>query len=187
MMKMSLDDVKQKMAKAMEFVKQEVATVRTGKANASLVENLTINAYGGTAKMRVMEVAMISNPEPHMLVLAPYDQSIIGDIRRDVEAANIGVQPVIDNEVIRLTFPPLSAERRLEYVKLLHVKLEDGRVKMRQIRHEKMSEIKREFEAGTVSEDERKRLEKELQEITDKQMGEIETIGKAKEEELLKV
>jgi ribosome recycling factor len=181
---MDLGDVPGRMVKAIEFVKGDVATIRTGRANSALVENIVINAYGGTTKLKVMELANISVPEPQMLVVSPYDQSIIGDIRRDIEAANIGVVPVIDNNVIRLNFPALTSERRLEYVKLLHRKLEDGRVKVRQVRHDKMTELKRMFEEGELPEDDRTRLEKELQEITDKKMAEIEEIGRAKEAEL---
>lgn len=181
---MDLVEAKQKMLKVIEHVKSDVATVRTGRANPSLVENLVINAYGGTAKMRVVEVAGISVPEPQMIVLTPYDQSIIGDIRRDIEAANIGVNPVIDNDKIRINFPALTAERRQEYVKLLHVKLEDGRVKIRNVRHELMGDFKRAAEASELNEDDRKRLEKELQDLTDKMMVEIEEIGKAKEKDL---
>ncbi len=184
---MDVTEAKQKMQKAIEFVKTDIAIIRTGRANPAIVENLVINAYGGNTKMKVMEMASISVPEPQMIVLTPYDQSTIGEIRRDIEAANIGVQPVIDNNIIRLTFPPLTQERRLEYVKLLNVKLEDGRVKLRQIRHDLMSEFKRDFEDGTLPEDDKKRLEKELQEITDKFMAEIEVVGKAKEQELMKV
>jgi ribosome recycling factor len=176
--------VKEKMQKSVEWVKQDVSTIRTGRANPALVENITIGAYGGTAKMKVIELASITVPEPQMLVVTPYDQSIIGDIRRDIEAANIGVNPQIDNSVIRLVFPPLTSERRLEYVKLLHVKLEDGRVKVRQTRHEEMSELKRAFEAKEITEDDRRRTEEELQKLTDKFMAEIEAIGKAKEQEL---
>ncbi len=184
---MDVTEAKQKMQKALEFVKTDIAIIRTGRANPAIVENLVINAYGGNTKMKVMEMASISVPEPQMIVLTPYDQSTIGEIRRDIEAANIGVQPVIDNNIIRLTFPPLTQERRLEYVKLLHVKLEDGRVKVRQIRHDLMNELKRMFEEGDLPEDDKKRLEKELQEITDKFMAEIEVVGKAKEQELMKV
>src|SRR3989344_7690961 len=152
---MDLGDVPVKMQKAVDWVKQDVSTIRTGRANPALVENVMINAYGGTTRLKVVELANISVSEAQSLVIAPYDQSIIGDIRRDLELANLGVSPVIDNNVIRMTFPPLTAERRLEYVKLLHVKLEDGRVKVRQIRHEKMTEMKRAFEEGTLPEDDR--------------------------------
>lgn len=184
---MDLDEVKAKMLKAIEFTRGDVATIRTGRASPAIVENVIIGAYGGTTRLRVVELATISVPEPQQLVITPYDQSIVGDIRRDLEAANLGVTPVIDHNVIRMTFPPLTSERRLEYVRMLHVKLEDGRVKIRQIRHEKMSEFKRMFEEGELPEDDRHRLEKELQELTDKKMEEIEALGKTKQEELMKI
>ena len=181
---MDLGEVKQKMQAAVDYTRREVATIRTGRANPALVENVVINAYGGTAKMRVVELATISVPEAQQLAISPYDQSIIGDIRRDLEAANLGVVPAIDNGVIRMTFPALTSERRLEYVKLLHVKIEDGRVKIRQIRHDKMTELKRQFEASEITEDDRHQFEKELQELTDKMMEAIEEIGKHKETDL---
>lgn len=184
---MDLGEVPQKMQKAVEFTRGDVATIRTGRANPALVENIYINAYGGTTRLRVMELGTINVPDAHMIVITPFDQSIAGDIRRDLEAANLGVTPVLDNGLIRLTFPPLTSERRLEYVKMLHVKLEDGRVKIRQIRHEKMSELKRLFEEGTLPEDDRFGLEKELQDQTDKMMQEIEDLGKKKEAELMTV
>ena len=176
-----------KMQKAVDWGKQDVSTIRTGRANPALVENVVVNAYGGTTKLRIVELANISVVEAQSLVITPYDQSIIGDIRRDLELANLGVSPVIDNNVIRMTFPPLTAERRLEYVKLLHVKLEDGRVKVRQIRHEKMGELKRAFEDGTMTEDDRAWQEEDLQKLTDKMMGEIEKIGEVKQAELIKI
>ena len=180
----SLEEIKQRMRRVVEYVKQDVGTIRTGRANPAIIENVVINAYGGTARMKVIELGNISVPEPQMLVIAPYDVSIIGDIRRDLEAANLGFNPAIDNNVIRITFPMLTAERRLEYVKMLHVKLEDGRVKIRQTRHDKMTELKRQFETKEVTEDDRKWEEEELQKVTDKMMEEIEGIGKAKEAEL---
>src|SRR3989344_132273 len=184
---MDLGDTQSRMLKAVEFTRGEIGTIRTGRANPSIVENIVINAYGGTAKLRVVELATISVQEAHQLVISPYDQSIAGDIRRDWEAANLGVNPVLDNGIIRMTFPPLTEERRLEYVKMLHGKLEDGRVKIRQIRHEKMSEFKRLFEEGTLPEDDLFSLEKDLQELTDKMMAVIEDMGKGKEAELMKV
>mgnify|MGYP001604303671 CR=1 FL=1 len=96
----------------------------------------------------------------------------------------MGLTPVIDNQIIRISVPALTAERRMEYVKMLHVKLEDGRVKVRQTRHELMTEVKRQFEDGTLPEDDRRRTEEELQKITDSMMVEIEKIGEAKEAEL---
>ena len=182
-----MGDVPAKMHKAVEWLKGEVATIRTGRATSALVEHVIIGAYGGSSRMRVIELATIAVPDAQTITITPYDQSIIGDIRRDVEAANIGLTPSIDNNLIRISVPALTSERRLEFVKLLHVKLEEGRVKIRQIRHEKMGELKRGFEEGELPEDDRTRLEKELQELTDKMMAEIEAIGRAKEAELMQI
>ncbi len=182
-----LEEVKQKMQKLVEYVKNDVASIRTGRANSSLVDNIVINAYGGTTKMKVIEVAQVMVPDAGSITITPYDQSIIGDIRRDIEAANVGLTPVIDNNLIRVAVPSLTSERRLEYVKMLHVKLEDGRVKVRQIRHEKMGELKREFEERKITEDDRSSYELELQKTTDAMMAEIEAIGKTKESELMQV
>jgi ribosome recycling factor len=184
---MDLGDIPLKMHKVLEFVKADVATVRTGRATPALVESIIINAYGGTTQMRIVELAQVSVSDPQSLLIAPYDQSIIGDIRRDIVAANVGLTPVIDNSVIRIAVPVLTEERRLEYVKMLHKKLEDGRVKIRQVRHDKMNELKREAEEGELNEDDRKRLEEEIQKLTDKMMEEIEEMGKVKEAELLKI
>ncbi len=184
---MDLGDVPGKMAKVLDFVKSDVATIRTGRATPALVENVVINAYGGTVKMRVLELAQITTPDAQSLLITPYDQSIIGDIRRDIVAANVGLTPVLDNNVIRIAVPALTAERRLEYVKMLHRKLEEGRVKVRQIRHDRMGEFKRSSESGELPEDDRERLEEELQKVTDKMMEEIELIGQMKEKELTTV
>jgi ribosome recycling factor len=184
---MDLTEVKGKMHKVLDFVKGDIASIRTGRANSSLVENIIVKAYGGSTNMRVMEMASIAVPDAQSLVITPYDASTIGEIRRDIEAANVGLTPVIDNNVIRVAVPALTSERRLEYVKMLHKKLEDGRVKIRQLRHDRMGELKRAFEVKEIYEDDKTRLEKELQDSTDKMMNEIETIGKAKEGELMKV
>jgi ribosome recycling factor len=184
---MNLDDVKQKMAKAIEFVKADVATIKTGKANPAVIENISVSAYGGSTRLKVLEMATISVPDAQSLLISPFDKSTVGEIRRDIEAANIGFTPIIDNGMIRINVPALTTERRQEYVKLLHRKLEDGRVKVRQIRHDLMSELKRAGEEGEVNEDERTRLEKDLQTETDKMMEEIEKIGETKEKELMTV
>lgn len=184
---MDLVETSGKMQKVLEFVKNDVATVRTGRSTPSLVENIIINAYGGTTQMRILELAQVTTPDSQSLLITPYDSSIIGDIRRDIVGANVGLTPVLDNNVIRIAVPALTEERRLEYVKMLHRKLEEGRVKIRQLRHDKMTEMKRVFEEGELPEDDRTRLEEELQRVTDKMMGEIEVIGKSKEAELMKV
>ena len=184
---MTLGDVPEKMQKILDFVRTDIASIRTGRAMPSLVENIVINAYGGSTKMKVIEMASITTPDASSLLITPYDSGTIGEIRRDIEAANTGLTPVIDNGVVRIAVPALTSERRLEYVKMLHKKLEDGRVKIRQVRHEEMTDLKRAFEAKEIFEDDKKKLEDELQKITDKHMVEIENIGEMKEEELLRI
>ncbi|OGD09486.1 ribosome recycling factor [Candidatus Amesbacteria bacterium RIFOXYB1_FULL_44_23] len=186
-MSMDLGDVPVKMQKIVEFVKSDVAAIRTGRATPSLVENIVIKAYGGTTSMKIIELASVTAPDSQSLLITPYDQSIIGDIRRDIVGANVGLTPVLDNNVIRIAVPALTEERRLEYVKMLHTKLEDGRVKLRQVRHDKMSELKRAGEAKEINEDEQSRMEEELQKVTDKMMEAVEEVGKAKEAELMKI
>ncbi|HBC72463.1 TPA: ribosome recycling factor [Candidatus Amesbacteria bacterium] len=181
---MDVDGPRDKMAKVLEFVKQDVATIRTGRAAPALVENVIIKAYGGSTRLKVVELGTVNVPDAQSLVITPYDNSIIGDIRRDIEAANLGLTPIIDNNVIRIAIPPLTSERRLEYVKMLHRKLEEGRVKVRQIRHDKMAELKRAHEAGDLPEDDKFTVEEELQKVTDEMMDKIEEIGQAKEAEL---
>lgn len=184
---MTLGDIPDKMQRTFGHVKEDVASIRTGRATPALVENIIINAYGNTTKMRVLEMAGITTPDAQSLLITPYDSGTIGEIRRDIEAANVGLTPVIDNGVIRIAVPALTSERRLEYVKMLHKKLEDGRVKIRQVRHEKMMELKRQGEDKEINEDEQRNTEEELQKLTDKMMSEIEIIGKNKQEELMRV
>ncbi len=184
---MDLGEVKTRMARTVDFVRGDIAAIRTGRATSTLVENIVIGAYGGTARMRIVELATISITDAQTIVITPYDQSIIGDIRRDIAAANVGLSPLIDNNLIRIVVPSLTAERRLEYIKLLHTKLEDGRVKCRQIRHDKMTELKRAGEAREINEDEQDKAEEDLQKMMDETMAEIETLGKIKEEDLMRV
>lgn len=178
-----IQETKQKMAKALEVLQNDVATVRTGKASPSLVENVVVSVYGGTTKMRVMEVATVGVSDPHTLVLTPFDNSIIGEIQKGIQDANLGLSPAINGEIIRINIPPLSQERRQELIKLMHQKLENGKIMVRQIRHDGMSEIKKQ----ELPEDETARLEKEVQKLTDEMSAEIDTIGKKKEEELLQI
>lgn len=182
---MNLDEVGQKMRKIVEHTRGEVAGIRTGRATPALVENVVVNAYGGGTKLRVQELASVQVVDAQSLVITPYDPSIIGEIRRDIESANIGLTPVLDNNVIRISVPPLTGERRMEYVRMLHGKLEDGRVKVRQVRHEMMGDVKKKAENKEINEDERERLEEELQKLTDEMMEEIQASGEAKETELV--
>jgi ribosome recycling factor len=180
-----LGETKARMDKVIGFVREELTTIRTGRATPALVENIMINAYGGGTKMRVMEMAGVVASDAQSLVISPYDASTIGEIRRDIEAANIGLTPIIDNNVIRIAVPALTSERRLEFIKMMHAKLEDGRVKVRQIRHELMGDLKKMGESREINEDEKRKSEEDLQKITDKSMEEIQELGEKKEKELM--
>lgn len=179
-------EVKQKMHKALEVVHGDFATVRTGKASPALVENIMIKAYGGTAVLRVLELATIHVQDVQTLVLTPFDKTVIGEIERGIADAKVGINPIIDGTIIRINLPPLSEERRLEFVKLIHTKGEQGKVQMRQIRQDGMIHAKKLADEG-ASEDEIERIEREVQRLTDHYIEEIEVLMKDKEVELMKV
>lgn len=179
--------VSQKFQKVVDSVASDISGIRTGRATPSLVENIMVPAYGGTQMMRVMEVASITAPDTTMLVISPWDKSIIGDIRKGILEANMGMNPSIDGEVIRISFPPLTTEDREKYVKILSGKLENGKVMIRSVRADEMHEIKKKFEAKEITEDDKKDDEKNLQVLTDTYVGKIDSMGEAKKQELLTI
>ena len=130
-----------------------------------------------------MEVATVNASDPHTLVLTPFDASIIEEIRKGIMESGAGLNPASDGQVIRISIPPLSQERREELIHLMRQKLENGHIMIRQIRHEAMNDIKK----GDFAEDETKRLEKEVQRATDEFVAEIDALGKKKEEELMQI
>ena len=175
---------KQKIAKVLDVLKGDLSTIRTGRAQPSLVENIIINAYGGSAKLKVMELATVGATDVKTLIITPFDPSIINEIQKGIEAANAGFTPTVDGPVIRISIPPLSQDRREELIKAMKHKLENGRIMVRQVRHEAMEDIKKEYEGR---EDDIKRLEKEVQKIVDDTIVTIEDWGKQKEQELLQI
>lgn len=180
-------EAKQKIGKVLEVLRTDLGTVRTGRATPSLVENITINAYGGSQKLKVMELATINVSDPHTLTILPFDQSIIGEIQKGILETNVGLTPSIYENIIRISIPPLSEERRQQLIHLMKQKLENGRIMIRQVRHEAMNEIKKRYNDKTISEDDQLRFEKEIQREIDAVMGQIEETGKKKEEELLQI
>lgn len=173
-----------KMQKVLELLKHDLATIRTGRATPSLVENIVVNAYGGSAKLKIIELATIAAQDTQTLVITPFDHATIHEIEKGIQEANIGVSPVIDSTIIRISLPPLSTERRQELIHLMKQKLENGKILVRQARQDGMNEIKKD---DSLSEDEIKRLEKEVQATTDKYILQIDVMGKQKEEELLQI
>ncbi|MEJ2441508.1 MAG: ribosome recycling factor [Patescibacteria group bacterium] len=175
------------MQDVLDMVITDIGTIRTGRATPALIEELVVAAYGGTQRLKVNELATITSPDPQTLVIDPWDKSIIGEIKQGILSANIGFNPSIDGEIIRISLPPLTTEDREKYVKLLSTKLESGRVMIRQVRSEAMREIKKDFEEKKISEDEKFGQEKKLQEITDEFVEKIDKAGENKERELLQV
>ena len=175
------------MLKAIGILRDDLGTIRTGRASPALVENVSITAYEGTQHLKVKEMATITTDGPRMIIISPFDPSIIKDIDKGINAANLGFGSYIDGMFVRINIPSLTAERREEYIKLAHAKLEGGRIMIRQVRHEMMADLKRKFEAKEISEDDKKRIEKEIQTITDEMMAEIEVLREKKETELREI
>jgi ribosome recycling factor len=151
------------------------------------VDDLAVLVYGGQQKLKIKELATVTSPDHQSLVIDPWDKSIIGEIRQGILSANIGMNPSIDGQIIRIAFPPMTTEDREKYTKLLGVKLEGGRVMIRQIRQDGMHDIKKSFEDKTISEDEKFAAEKKLQEITDEFVGKINEMGEKKKAELMQI
>lgn len=180
-----LVETKEKMEKTLELLREELATVRVGRASPSLVENFLVEAYG--TKMRILELALISAPEPHQILIKAYDPANVEKISRAISEANLGLHPVVDGEFVRITIPPLTTERREEMVKLINQRLEGTRISIRQVRQEAMKEIDQSFEEKHLSEDEKFRLRGEIQEIVDDFNERVEELGKAKEQDLMEL
>lgn len=170
-----------KFEKVIEVVKQDLATIRTGKATPGLVENLLVEAYG--SKMKLLELATIAATDPSTLIITPFDPTNLETITSAISAANLGLTAMPENVRVRVTVPPLSQERREEYVRLAKTKIEGGKIMIRQIRHEAMEGISK----SGLDEDSQKRLEKELQTLVDKMVASLDEMVENKEKELLAI
>jgi len=173
----------QHMQKAFDVLRSDLATIRTGRATPALIENLVISAYSGSTKLKLMELGTVAVSDPQTLLVTPFDPSIIGEIQKGIQEANVGLTPAVDGQVIRIAVPPLSQERREQLIHLMKQKLENGRILLRQARHDSMTELKKQ----ELSEDEGRRLEKEIQKLTDEFIGHVDALGKQKEEQLLQI
>lgn len=187
MIEETLSKTRDHMRKALEVTAGDLATIRSGRATPALVENIVISAYGGSQRLRILEMATITTMDAKTLVIAPYDPSTLSEIEKGILEANNGLTPVIDGEIIRISIPSLSAERRQEYMKLARVKLESGRVMIRQMRHEAMKSLKKASDEKVISEDQQEYGDKKVQEMTDEMIAEIDSIGSKKEAELMQI
>jgi len=173
---------KQAMDKAVEAVKREFATVRTGKATTALLDLVRVEAYGN--EMPLNQVASVAAPEPKLLTVQPWDKSLLKAVEKAILASDLGLTPSNDGNLIRIPLPPLTEERRRELVKVVHKFAEEGRVAVRHARTEAISRVKK---AEHVSEDEKKHTEKDVQKLHDERLKLVDEAVKAKEAEIMEI
>lgn len=175
----------EKMKKTIEVVKSDFASVRAGRANAGVLDRIQVEYYGTPTP--IQQVASISTPDPRTLAIQPWDASILRDIERAIQSSDLGINPQNDGRIIRLSFPQLTQERRVELTKQVRKYSENGKVAIRNIRRDAMEDIKKMTKKSELTEDDQKNLEKELQDITDKHCKEIDALTAEKEKELMAV
>jgi len=180
-----LEETKDKMAKAIEHVRAEFSTVRTGRANPALVEHLGVEYYGSTVPL--LQLAQFSVPDAKMLVISPYEKTVIGAIEKAITASDLGISPTNDGIVIRLGFPPLTEERRKDLVKVVRHKAEEGRVQIRNMRRHARQELEHAEKEQGVGADEVERFEKALDKMTHDEVAAVDALLTHKEQELLEV
>ena len=175
----------EKMAKTIEVVKGDFTSVRAGRANAGVLDRLQVEYYGTPTP--IQQVASISTPDPRTLQIQPWDSSLLKAIEKVIQASDLGINPQNDGRVIRLAFPQLTEERRVELTKQVRKYGENGKVAIRNIRRDAMEKLKALEKKSEITEDDRKEDEKELQDLTDKRCKEIDALTAAKEKELMAV
>ncbi len=180
-----LDYVDKKMSDALEAMKKDFAAVRTGKASPGLVEGIMVEYYGTQTRLR--DIAGITTPEPRLLVIQPWDQNAIKNIEKAIQASALGISPVSDGRVIRLPIPELSEERRKDLSKVVHTRAETARVEMRAVRRDANNVAKQGQKNSKITEDDLDQMMKDIQELTDDFIKQIDTAMAAKEKELMQV
>jgi ribosome recycling factor len=173
------------MEKAFDYMTHEFAAVRTGKASPALVENLDVEAYGTSMKLK--QLALITTPEPRLLVIQPFDASTVRDIEKAIKESKLGINPATEGKLIRLPVPPLTEERRKDLVKGIKQMAEEARVRMRSARRDGMDGLKKAQKENSIAEDDLANYEKEIQKLTDQFVKKIDESLEAKETDIMKV
>jgi ribosome recycling factor len=173
------------MEKGVDYMTHEFASVRTGKASPAIVENIDVEAYGATMKLK--QLALITTPEPRLLVIQPFDASTTKDIEKAIKESKIGINPSVDGKIIRLPIPALSEERRKDLVKSIKQMAEEARVRVRSARRDSLDAIKKGHKDGTITEDELGSYEKQMQKLTDSFVKKIDDSLATKEADIMKV
>lgn len=181
----SLDKARQRMEGALESMRREFATVRTGKASPALLDSVRVDAYG--SKMPLNQVGTVSAPEPRMLTIQPWDKGLVKEIEKAIREADLGLNPSNDGTVIRVPVPALTEERRKEFVRTLHKLAEEGRVAIRQARKDANDDVKHRQKDEGMSEDDVRREQDKVQKLTDQYIAKVEEILKHKEAEVMEV
>jgi len=179
----ALGEAERKMSQAIEFLQADFSTVRTGRANAGVLSRVVVDYYGTMTPLQ--QLASFSVPEPRMLIVQPYDKGSVAAIEKAIRISGLDMNPASDGNVLRLVFPPLTEERRMDLTRVVRQMAEDGRVAVRNIRRHSMSELDQLH--GEVSDDDIRRAEKDLQELTDRTVGRVDELSGKKEQELLEV
>jgi ribosome recycling factor len=180
-----LTTAEQKMIRAVEAMERDFQGMRTGRASTALVERLHVDYYGTQTPLN--QLASISVPEPHQIVIQPWDRAVLGAIEKSIQKSDIGLVPNVDGTVVRLNIPPLTEERRKEIVRGVHKRMEDARVEIRNARREAADALKKEERDGVSGADESHRELDQLQKLTDRVIDEVDRLGEAKEQEVLEV
>jgi ribosome recycling factor len=178
-------DANDRMAKALEAIKRELASIRTGKANTSLLDGIKVDYYGTMTPLS--QVANISAPDPRLLVIHPWEKKLIPEIIKAIQKSDLGLNPQSDPNVVRLPIPPLTEERRKDLVKLVKKVAEDGKVAVRNIRRDANDALKKAEKDKDISEDESRKGQDKVQEITNEHIEKIEEMVKHKEQEVMEV
>lgn len=178
-------EAEDKMDKAVEVAKEDFATIRTGRANSALFSKIVVEYYGSPTPLQ--QLASFTTPEARTIIVSPFDKTVLGDIERALRDSDLGVNPTNDGNIIRVTLPALTEERRRDYVKLAKSKAEDAKISIRNIRRKAKEELDRINKDGEAGEDEVGRAEKELEAVTKRHVDSIDVVLAAKESELLEV
>ncbi|HAY76212.1 MAG TPA: ribosome recycling factor [Gemmatimonadetes bacterium] len=181
----TVEEGKNRMDDALEAIRREFATVRTGKATPALLDSVKVEAYG--SQMPLNQVATLNTPDSSMIVVQPFDKSLLGDIEKGIMMSDLGLNPMNDGNVIRVPIPPLNEERRREFVKILHKMAEEGRISLRHARRTVRDQIHDLIKNHEIGEDEGRRREDQLEKLTNDYSNRIEALLKAKEEEVMAI
>ena len=175
-------DVEEKMKKAFGTVSREFSEIRGGRATPAFVEHITVDYYGAATPLK--QLASVTAPEPHLLLIQPWDASVIHEIEKAIQSAGLGINPVVEGKLVRLPIPPLSGERRNDLTKLIHKLAEEGRVNIRTLRRDGNESVKKMKTDKQVTEDEGFKGQDFIQKLTDKYIAQIDSLAKSKEQEL---